>query len=381
MSIYRNSGIKPPHTPWKIQGIAFAMSFFIGTPIYFFLVLPATISWVLFAKICRPVIPYLQKIPGSRYLIAPPTKASDDLPVYTKAAMPLNPRDARKYDAIVYGATGFTGRLLAMHFTRTYGLGKSLTWAIGGRSHSKLQAIKNELITIDPAMKNLDLVIADSGNFEQLSEMCNQTRVVMSTVGPYVLYGTLLVNACALYGTDYADITGEVDWWRENTRKFQNMAVSTGARIMSLCGHDSIPWDLTTFMVHDRLMTKHGERLESIEYFNEIRGAFSGGSLATLFEVTQRGSFGVKNIGRTEDPFYCVPGKNKGNGYRLQNDNCKLINYDFKRGVWTGFALMATINVLVVEKSNCMLCYKDGLSYSEATVFPSPMMGYVMYLF
>jgi short subunit dehydrogenase-like uncharacterized protein len=223
-------------------------------------------------------------------------------------------------------------------------------------------------------------VLADSGNFDQLSEMCNQTRVVMSTVGPYMIYGTLLVNACALYGTDYADITGEVGWTRENARKFQSMAIKSGARIMSLCGCDSVPWDICTFMVNDELKTKHGERLESIEFFNHGEGGFSGGTIATMFHACEQGVPKGNNIARTDDPFFTVPGQKTGNGFMLQNNNCKIINYDWSRGVWTGFAIMAVVNVEVVEKSNCMLGYKDGLKYSEAAILASPFMGYVMYV-
>jgi ATP adenylyltransferase/5',5'''-P-1,P-4-tetraphosphate phosphorylase II len=96
---------------------------------------------------------YLQKILGSNLVIAPATPISNEVPVHTTAALPIIPRGAKKYDAIVYGATGFTGRLLARYFANTYGIGKSLKWAIGGRSRAKLQDIKNELIEIDPAMK------------------------------------------------------------------------------------------------------------------------------------------------------------------------------------------------------------------------------------
>jgi len=299
--------------------------------------------------------------------------------VHTKAKLPITPRDSRKYDAVVYGATGFTGGLLAKHFTRTYGLGKTLKWAIGGRSQAKLQAVKNDLMKIDPAMKDLEFVIADSDNFDQLAAMCNQTKVVMSTVGPYALYGTLLVNACSLYGTDYTDITGEIDWNRENLRKFQGLALKSGARIISLCGHDSVPWDLTTMMVHNRLKSEHGENLSKIEFFNHAKGAFSGGSLATLYELINFGYYGNKSLPRTEDPWFCVPGKKSGNGFTLKNDNQWIMSYDWRRGVWKGFALMAVVNIEVVERSNCLLGWKDGISYSEAQVFPSPFMAYVLY--
>lgn len=98
-------------------------------------------------------MPYLQRIPGSKFLIAPATVISNEVPLHRTAALPINARAARKYDAIVYGATGFTGRILARYYAKTYGIGKSLKWAIGGRSRAKLQDIKNELISIDPAMK------------------------------------------------------------------------------------------------------------------------------------------------------------------------------------------------------------------------------------
>jgi len=117
-----------------------------------------------------------------------------------------------------------------------------------------------------------------------LEGICNQTKVVMTTVGPYALYGTALVNACALYGCDYVDITGEYDWMKRNVNEFQDMAIKSGARIVSFCGHDCIPWDVSTNLINEEMAKQfNGEKLQKVQFYDEIKAKPSGGSIATIF--------------------------------------------------------------------------------------------------
>lgn len=154
-------------------------------------------------------------------------------------------KDLRKYDVIIYGTTGYTGFLAARYLASKYGNQRTLKWAIGGRSKERLEKKKAELVKMYPeTFKECDVVVADSKNWEQLVDMCNSTKVVCTTVGPFTRYGSELVNACCLMGTDYCDITGELPWNRECHENYQAMALKSGARIVSFCGHDCVPWDL-----------------------------------------------------------------------------------------------------------------------------------------
>merc|ERR1712194_518478 len=201
-----------------------------------------------------------------------------------------------------------------------------------------------------------DLVVTDSGNFEQLAEMCNNTKVVMSTVGPYTLYGTTLVNACALYGTDYTDITGELDWVRENVTLFQQLA--------------------------DKLKKDHNQSVASFEFWDNIKSMPSGGTIATVFELYERKKTMAppKRIPRTENEFFMPPGATTGNGFGSKNNNTKMMGYDAKAKSWVGLFVMADANQKIVDRSNALLGWGDKLKYTEKMVFSNFMMGYSFYI-
>jgi short subunit dehydrogenase-like uncharacterized protein len=135
--------------------------------------------------------------------------------------------------------------LAAQYIAKTYGV-KSFKWAIAGRRLSVLEQIRTELSKIDSSLSNLPIIIADSSDVPSLFNMIKQTKVIISTAGPFSVYGSDLVRACAYCGTHYCDITGESDWVRDMIDKYDDVARSTGARIVNLAGHDCIPWDLVT---------------------------------------------------------------------------------------------------------------------------------------
>ena len=151
------------------------------------------------------------------------------------------PRSTRTYDVIVYGATGFTGKLVTRYLLARYGLHDDLHWAIAGRSAGKLQALKDDL---GATASNLETLVADSADDAALRVLAKQTRVVLTTVGPYALYGSELVAACVEAGTDYCDLAGEVQWIRKMIDTHQERAAQTGARIVHCCGFDSVPMDI-----------------------------------------------------------------------------------------------------------------------------------------
>ena len=319
---------------------------------------------------------------GSKTVRSKARKEDPEYKVFTPASLGIKPRDSRKYDAIVYGATGYTGGLLAKYFAKQYSLGKSLKWAIGGRSQARLQAVKDELVKTHPEMKDLDLVVANSSSASELEAMCRDTKVVMSTVGPYTLYGTTLVNACAVYGTDYVDITGEFDWVRDNVVNFQEMALKTGARIVSFCGHDSIPWDISCQQLASKMRSENNQSVTSFTFWDNINSKPSGGTIATVFELYERkkNAKAPVRIERKENPFYMVPGAKTGNGFTSKNLNTKMLSYDKKVQSWTGLFVMADANFRIADRSNTMLAWGNSMKYTEKMLFANFMMGYSFYI-
>lgn len=158
---------------------------------------------------------------------------------------------AREYDLVLFGATGFTGKLATKYLATQYGT--SINWAIAGRSKERLQKVKNEIVKINGKCQAVPILIADSSNVDQLTEIAEKTKVIISTVGPFARYGTPLVAVCAHSGTNYCDITGEVHWVRQMIDKYDDVANQTGAKLVSCCGCDSVPWDISTFMQAKKL--------------------------------------------------------------------------------------------------------------------------------
>ena len=150
-----------------------------------------------------------------------------------------------EFDIIVYGATGYTGRLVAEYLSQEYASDSDLRWAMAGRSQSKLEAVRDEI----GAPAGTPLVVADTGDADSLRAMAERTRVVLTTVGPYQLYGSDLVRICAETGTDYVDLCGEPAWMRQMIDAHGETAKQSGARIVFSCGFDSIPFDLGVYFL------------------------------------------------------------------------------------------------------------------------------------
>jgi short subunit dehydrogenase-like uncharacterized protein len=146
-----------------------------------------------------------------------------------------------QHDIVVFGATSFVGRILCRYLLQTFGPGRDLRWAIAARSASRLQELRDSL---GAAQADVPSIVADASDEAALRALCAQTRVVVSTVGPYALYGEPLVRVCAQSGTDYCDLTGEVQWIRRMIERYEDVARASGARIVHCCGFDSIPSDL-----------------------------------------------------------------------------------------------------------------------------------------
>ena len=200
-------------------------------------------------------------------------------PVTAKVAA----RDSRPYDIVVFGATGFTGELTAEYLAE-HG-DKGLRWALAGRNSGKLEAVRARLAERFPACKNLPLLTADAADPASLAEVAQATRVVITTVGPYLRYGEPLVAACTAAGTDYVDLTGEPEFVDQMWLRYHEQARKTGARIISCCGFDSIPHDLGAWFTVKQL--PKNEAL-TVEGFVRAGGEFSGGTLHSAVNAMSR---------------------------------------------------------------------------------------------
>lgn len=266
----------------------------------------------------------------------------------------------RQYDLVVWGATGVAGRLVAEYLTERY-TPENLSLAIGGRSEDRLRELEAELIEGNDAWDEVPFLIGDATDPESLRDIANSVDVVCTTVGPYTKYGTPLVEACVEAGTDYCDLTGEVNWVREMVDQYHDEAVAADARIVHSCGFDSVPADLGTLLVQSFATEEFGSPCEVVRiYVEDSSGGVSGGTLASaaeLFEAASEDPTAKKAMG---NPYSLAPpgerdGVDEGEQRRPRKDPL--------RSVWTGPSPMAPVNERMVRRSNALLDYPWGRDF------------------
>ncbi|CAO3625343.1 unnamed protein product [Cunninghamella blakesleeana] len=249
---------------------------------------------------------------------------------------------SRKYDIVVYGATGFTGELTCEYLLEIKD--KSLKWAMAGRSLSKLEKVRENLSKTDEAAKDLDLIVADASKPETLDAFLKDTTVVLSTVGPFALYGTPLVEACLRQKTHYVDTTGEYNWIYHIINQFHEKAKQENIMIVPTCGFDSVPSDLGTFMVVDYIKRKHNLSTAEVKgSYVDVVGGASGGTLQTTIT-----SLADKSLTKDQsfDPYLLASERGIAKPYlpSLHKD------HDFYKK-WQTFFVMSVINEKVVHRS------------------------------
>ncbi|KAG5176481.1 Saccharopine dehydrogenase-domain-containing protein [Tribonema minus] len=287
----------------------------------------------------------------------------------------------RPYNVVIYGASGFTGRLITEYFSKHYGSASSepLRWAVAARSESKLQATKKELGVTD-----VPHIVADSADLPSLRAMVEQTEVIITVVGPYLQYGERLVEACANAGTHYLDLTGESFFIKQMIERHHDAAVKSGARIIHSCGMESIPADMGTYMVARELKRAHDTRTDSVTlYLGKQRGgAVSGGTVASLVGVAElvwKG--GRKARAELNDPYFLVPEgiKRPSKGYSRCAE-CTGFGYDSYLHGWVAPAPIAPHDSKIVQRSNALLGEEYGptstFRFHAATPFPGIVLGF-----
>lgn len=269
----------------------------------------------------------------------------------------------RRFDVALFGATGFTGRLVA-EYLLAHGP-RDLRWALVGRSREKLEAVRAELAERAPGAAALPIEVADATDRPALDRVARDSRVICTTVGPYARYGEALVAACAEAGTHYCDLTGEVQFIRRMIDRHHERAKETGARIVHCCGYDSIPSDLGCLMVAEALVER-GARPTSVRLLaGESKGGVSGGTVASLMNVLDeaREDPEIRKVlgrpyGLDPDPRFRGPDGADQAGVR----------YDRDLELWTGPFVMAAINTRVVRRSHALRGrpYGEDFGYAEA---------------
>ena len=269
-------------------------------------------------------------------------------------------RATAEYDLVVYGATGFTGKLIAEHLAARYGTG-NLRWALAGRSREKLTGVRESL----GLPEKFPLIVADANDPSSLQRLAQQTRVCVSTVGPYQIYGSALVAACAAAGTDYVDLCGEPAWMRAMIDAHEKTARSSGARIVFSCGFDSIPFELGVLTLQRAAEAAEGAPLQRVEArVLKLRGSYSGGTLASLrANLVAAADPAIRAL--LTDPFSLTP------GFRGPDQpDSTAPRFDPTLGAWLAPFLMAMINTRNIHRSNYLQNHRYGadLIYEEMMV-------------
>lgn len=268
----------------------------------------------------------------------------------------------RKYGIVVYGATGFTGRLVAEYLDQTYRGDADVTWAMAGRSQAKLEAVRAEMGIPD----SVDLITADASDPASLKAMAKSARVIITTVGPYQLYGEPLLAACAEAGTDYVDLCGEPAWMAQMIGKYQDQAEKSGARLVFSCGFDSVPFDLGVWFLQNEANRAQGRMFPRVKgRVRKMKGTFSGGTAASLTATIAAVTKDRSLLKLLTNPFSLCPGFSGP-----KQPHSAEAEYDEAAQSWTAPFIMAPINTKNVHRSN----FLSGHPYGADFVYDERML-------
>lgn len=295
------------------------------------------------------------------------------------------PRPKRKYDVVVLGATGFTGKLAVRHLAKTYGVGGKVSWAIAGRSKEKLNNVLFELADElgKEELRNVDTIVVDTSIPSTLPQLVGNTRSVATTVGPFTLYGSFVVEYCAKFGTHYCDITGEIDWVKNMYLHWHETARKTGAKIVPFCGHDSIPWDSTLMKLREILRTECDDQLAEINFWDQSNDAAPGGTVATIFTTIEGKAMKAPKV--VVDPFSRKP-NGSPSSHKLEADlpifisKCKSPWESKNSRRWTMPFIMAPVNAAVAGWSHALHSQgSEKIIYREFLVLSDFKSAFVSY--
>jgi short subunit dehydrogenase-like uncharacterized protein len=264
-------------------------------------------------------------------------------------------KSAKKIDIVVYGATGFTGQLVAEYLAARYKNDKELRWAMAGRSLEKLKSVRDAI----GAAADTPLIVADASDPASLKAMVDQTKSVLTTVGPYQLYGNDLLAACVVSGTDYVDLCGEPIWMRQMIDKHEAAAKASGARIVFSCGFDSVPFELGAFFVQEEAKRVFGAPASRVKgRVRDMRGTLSGGTAASGRATFEAVAKDLSLVAILNDPFALTPAFS---GPKQPKGNKPVYEEDLQS--WTAPFMMALINTRNVHRSNLLMGFPYGKDF------------------
>jgi short subunit dehydrogenase-like uncharacterized protein len=271
---------------------------------------------------------------------------------------------SKEFDIVIHGATGFTGRLVAEYMMARYPNASNMDgirWAMGGRSAEKLVAVRDEI----GAPKDTPLIVTDTTDAASLQQLMARTRLVLTTVGPYQLYGNEMVAACATNGVDYVDLCGEPAWMRHMIDVHEAEAKASGARIVFSCGFDSVPFDMGVFMLQGEFKQKFGHAASRIRgRVRKMKGTFSGGTAASFKATMTAASTQTGVLDLLKNPFSLTPGFT---GPKQPSGNKPMVDeaLDQVNGVdiWVTPFVMAAINTRNIHRSNFLMAHTYGADF------------------
>ncbi|MEM9929200.1 MAG: saccharopine dehydrogenase NADP-binding domain-containing protein [Bacteroidota bacterium] len=276
----------------------------------------------------------------------------------------------REFDVILWGASGFTGRLVAEYIFNNYSTNDTLKWAMAGRNAAKLEKIRAEV-----ADETVPLILADSKDEASLTAMVKRTKVICTTVGPYAKYGSELVAACVAEQTDYCDLAGEVQWIRQMIDQHHAAAKANGTRIVPAAGFDSIPSDMGVYFMQREAQAQSGQRAKQIKMrVKAMKGGISGGTYASLSNVMAEAQKDKEKYRTLVNPYGLNPlGEQEGPDKR----DLQSVVYEKDVRSWIFPFIMAGINTKVVRRSNALAGYPYGqdFRYDEAMLAGDGISG------
>lgn len=281
----------------------------------------------------------------------------------------MNSSTERPYDIIVFGATSFVGQILCEYLADRHRAVPDLMWAIAGRDPAKLDALADRLGLA------VDHLVADATDASALTQLAASTRVIVSTVGPYAIHGSLLVECAVAAGTDYCDLTGEPQWMQAMIDAHHEGAARSGARIVHACGFDSIPSDLGVFATQSRAMELLGEHCTQIHMrVKAMKGGASGGTVASMLNVLDEASADPALRRILTNPYALAP---DGMRTGVRQPNVTLPTRDDASGRWIAPFLMASVNTRIVHRSHALLGrpWGEDFLYDEALMTGQGPLG------
>lgn len=280
-------------------------------------------------------------------------------------------KDIPEVDIVVWGATGFVGRLLASYLWSKYGSTGKIRFALGGLDQSALKDLHRELKADD----RLPLIVGNAFDETFLDALAKKAKVIVSTVGPYAKYGSMLVAACVSTGTAYCDLSGETQWMHRMIKAHQQDAEASGARIVHACGFDSIPSDLGVLFLQTQAQKRFGHPMTAVKLrVRSIRGGASGGTVASILNVIEEIRKDPEVAKIVKNPYAMAP---EGMRSGVRQPNVSTFEYDADVKSWVAPFVMAAVNTRVVHRSNALMDYAWGreFKYDEAMMMGGGLKG------